>query len=52
MKPSPPPKVPGSTPWERFDNALRSVLTVPKERILKAEARSKKQQSKKRAKRR
>jgi hypothetical protein len=31
MKPMPPPEIPGNTEFERFDNALRQVLTVPKE---------------------
>jgi hypothetical protein len=49
MKPEPPPKVPGKTPWERFDNAVRAVLEVPKEAILKEEAKLKKARHKKRA---
>jgi len=48
MKPAPAPKVPGSTPWERLDNAVRMVLTVPKEAVLKAEASKKKRRTKKR----
>ena len=50
MKPAPAPKVPGATPWERLDNAIRLVLTVPKESVVKAEARTKKLRPKKRAK--
>jgi hypothetical protein len=50
MKPEPPPKVPGKTPWERFDNAVRTVLNVPKDAVLKEEARLKKLNQKKRAK--
>lgn len=50
MKPSPPPDVPGNTPWEKLDNAVRAVLTVPKEKIIKEEARLKKLRAKKRAK--
>jgi hypothetical protein len=50
MKPEPPPKVPGKTPWERFDNAVRTVLSVPREALLKEEARLKKLKQKKRAK--
>ncbi len=38
MKPLPPPEVPGNTPWERFDNAVRKMFTVPKEEVLKREA--------------
>jgi hypothetical protein len=30
MKPIPPPAIPGKTEWERFDNAMRKVLSVPK----------------------
>jgi hypothetical protein len=30
MKPIPPPEIPGKTEFERFDNALRLVLTVPR----------------------
>lgn len=50
MKPLPPPDVPGNTEWERFDNAVRAVFSVPKEAVLKEEARQKKQRAKKRAK--
>jgi hypothetical protein len=39
MKPAPAPNVPGSTEFERFDNAFRKVLTVSKEDLLKAEAK-------------
>ena len=38
----------GATPAERLDLALRKVLTVPKEAILKEEAREKRQRQKKR----
>jgi hypothetical protein len=41
MKPQPPPSVPGDTPAARMSNALRHVLTVPKDAILKAEAKLK-----------
>ncbi len=30
MKPLPAPKVPGKTDFQRFDNAVRKVLSVPK----------------------
>jgi hypothetical protein len=30
MKPTPPPHVPGKNDSERFQNALRKVLSVPK----------------------
>ena len=35
MKPLPAPKVPGKTEFQRFDNAVRQVLTVSKEELLK-----------------
>jgi hypothetical protein len=38
MKPLPPPDVPGKTEFQRFDNAVRRVLTVSKEELLKREA--------------
>jgi hypothetical protein len=41
MKPLPAPNVPGKTEYERFDNALRQVLSVSKEDLLKMEAREK-----------
>ncbi|MGB8986900.1 MAG: hypothetical protein WCC37_09880 [Candidatus Sulfotelmatobacter sp.] len=51
MKPLPPPDVPGKTEFERFDNAMRQVLSVSKEELLKREQREKKQrQDKKRSK--
>ena len=51
MKPEPPPKVPGKTPWERLDNAVRTVLAVPKEAVLSEEAKLKKARHKKRTRR-
>jgi hypothetical protein len=39
MKPLPPPNIPGKTEFERFDNAVRQVLTVSKEELLKREER-------------
>jgi hypothetical protein len=39
MKPLPAPPVPGDTAWERFDNALGKIITVPKEAFVKEEAR-------------
>jgi hypothetical protein len=41
MKPLPPPNVPGKTEWQRFDNAVRQVLTVSKEELLKREKQEK-----------
>ena len=51
MKPEPAPSVPGNTEAERMSNALRMVLTVPKEAILKAEEKLKKAKERKRKKR-
>jgi len=41
MKPLPTPDVPGNSEFERFDNAVRQVLTVSKEELLKREDREK-----------
>lgn len=49
MKPLPAPQVPGDTQAERFDNAVRTVLTVSKASLLKAEAKWKKAQAKRKA---
>ena len=49
MKPEPAPSVPGNTEGERMSNALRIVLTVSKEDLLKKEARVKRANDKKRA---
>jgi hypothetical protein len=43
MKPQPAPDVPGNTPWEKLDNAVRKVFSVSKEAVLKEEARLKAQ---------
>ncbi|HEY6348322.1 MAG TPA: hypothetical protein VI636_02830 [Candidatus Angelobacter sp.] len=48
MKPLPPPNVPGKTEYERFDNALRQVLSVSKDDLLKMEAREKRKKERKR----
>jgi hypothetical protein len=48
MKPAPPPHVPGNTEAERFDNAIRKFLSVPKEAYLKEEARLKRVRERKR----
>lgn len=50
MKPLPAPDVPGNTEAERMSNALRMVLTVSKEELLKEEARQKRKRDKRRAK--
>lgn len=39
---------PEMTPWDRLDRAFRTVLTVPKDRLLKEEARLKAQRKRKR----
>lgn len=44
MKPA--PRVSGDTPSERLSNALRSVLNVSKQDLLKAEAKEKLTQKK------
>jgi len=49
MKPLPPPPVPGNTDAERMDNALRMVLAVPKEAVLREEAKLKGIRERKRA---
>lgn len=40
-KPLPPPHVPGNTPWEKMDNAMKMVLSVSKADLFKMEAREK-----------
>jgi len=49
MKPLPAPDVPGDSPSERLSNALRMVLTVSKEDLLKEEAKWKVKNRKRRA---
>ena len=49
MKPQPAPPVPGNSDAERMDNALRMVLSVPKEALLKAEAEEKRKRERKHA---
>jgi hypothetical protein len=48
MKPLPAHPVPGNTEFERFDNAVKMVLAVPKSALLKDEVRLKKLREKKR----
>jgi hypothetical protein len=50
MKPLPPPNVPGKSEYERFDNAVRQVLTVSKEELFKREKREKQKSEVKRPK--
>lgn len=47
MKPEPAPHIPGNTDFERFDNAVRKILTVSKADLQKAEAQWKRTQAKK-----
>jgi hypothetical protein len=44
------PDVPGNTPWERLDSAVRTIFKVPKGALLKEEKRQKKIRQKKREK--
>jgi hypothetical protein len=46
----PAPHVPGKTEFERFDNAMRRVLSVSKEELLKREEREKQKPQAKRPK--
>jgi hypothetical protein len=48
MKPLPAPHVPGKTEFEKFDNAMRQVLSVSKEELLKREAQYRKERGRKR----
>lgn len=48
MKPLPAPHVPGKTEFERFDNAVRQVLTVSKQELLRREDQEKKTRKQKR----
>jgi hypothetical protein len=50
MKPLPAPHVPGKTEWQRFDNAMRQVLSVSKTELLKREEREKRKPETKRPK--
>lgn len=47
MKPLPAPEIQGRTPAERMDNALRTILKVPKDVILKEEAKEKRRRERK-----
>ncbi len=46
-KPLPPVLVPGDTPWERLDSAVRAVFSVPREALLKQEAKEARTRAKK-----
>jgi hypothetical protein len=47
MKPSPAPHIPGNTDAERMDNAVRTLFSVSKEDLLKAEAKEKRARARK-----
>lgn len=51
MKPLPAPSVPGQTEFERFDNAVRRILTVSKQDVLRRETEEKTQDHKPKSKR-
>jgi len=46
MKPLPAPAIPGKTDFQRFDNAVRKILTVSKEELLKRERAEKEEREK------
>ena len=48
MKPLPSPHVPGKTEFERFDNAVRQILSLPEDELLRREAQEKKTAERKR----
>ncbi len=50
MKPLPAPHVDGRTEFERFDNAMRKALNVPKEELLRRAAEKQLRQQKRRSK--
>ena len=50
MNPLPPPEIPGNTEFQRFDNAVRRVLKVSKEELLKREEREQDAKRKRRPK--
>ena len=47
MNPLAAPSVPGNTEWERFDNAVKKVFSVPVEAVQKEKARVKMAREKK-----
>jgi hypothetical protein len=50
MKPAPAPEIAGSTPWEKFDNAVGAILSVSKQDFLKADAKWKAKRKRAKAK--
>lgn len=51
MRPTPAPEVAGNTPWEKLDNAVRKIFTVPKESLLADNVKREKARARKRRKR-
>jgi hypothetical protein len=47
MKPASSVPVPGETPWERLDSAVRTIFKVPKEALQKEQAKAKQRRTKK-----
>ena len=41
MKPIPPPAIPGKTEWQRFDNAIRKIINMPKRAMVKPASKPK-----------
>jgi hypothetical protein len=50
MKPLPAPNIPGKTEFERFDNAVRQVLSVSKDELLRRESRDRRTRERKKRK--
>ena len=50
MKSEPAPEVSGNTPWERLDSAVRTAFSVPRDALLKEEAKIKRRREKAKAK--
>lgn len=48
MNPKPALDMPGNTPWEKLEYAVRKVFGVPKERVLENEAKLKRKRQRKR----
>ena len=50
MNPQPAPNIPGNTEWERFDNAVTKLFSVPKAAFVKQDAKQRAKNRKRRAK--
>ncbi|HYL78406.1 MAG TPA: hypothetical protein VEU96_29715 [Bryobacteraceae bacterium] len=48
MKPAPAPNIPGTTEWERFDNAVSRLFSAPKAAFLKQDAKARAKNRRKR----